>query len=243
MSKRWIGAVAAAAVLLCGCSGAGQGNGQQELPAFPGTGWEMNAQQVLDACGISRDETLVYSDYDGAPAFSVADREVLGAQAEVVNFSFVDLGTLGGATAEDAGQEVLAQVTVVYPAGTDMAAVADALDDLYPDTALEELTLYPLYNPLNADGLYQKAMTASDQCRLWGSETVGEALGEADAAAFREGWPAWLPGMTAADWDSFADSARLVTVVCEDSDQGLTLQFDGYNLAVCRYLQAQQPGA
>lgn len=136
MSKRWIGAVAAAAVLLCGCSGAGQGNGQQELPAFPGTGtgWEMNAQQVLDACGISRDETLVYSDYDGAPAFSVADREVLGAQAELVNFSFVDLGVLGGATAEDAGQEVLAQVTVVYPAGTDMAAVADALDDLYPPT-------------------------------------------------------------------------------------------------------------
>lgn len=150
---------------------------------------------------------------------------------------------LGGATAEDAGQEVLAQVTVVYPAGADMAAVADALDDLYPDTALEELTLYPLYNPLNADGLYQKAMTASDQCRLWGSETVGEALGEADAAAFREGWPAWLPGMTAADWDSFADSARLVTVVCEDSGQGPTLQFDGYNLAVWRYLQAQQPGA
>ena len=70
-------------LLLCACTRVG------EAPAldFPQTQWDMNAQGVMDAWGVTPDEVQNYSAEGRAVSFTLAGCTVFGAQAESVTFS------------------------------------------------------------------------------------------------------------------------------------------------------------
>lgn len=231
-------------VLFGACSPAGSGGGKENL-AFPDTTWEMNMDEVMAVYGVTAEETQACSEAGRGPAFTLGDREVFGQKAQSVAFSFVNLKLDESRDLQSfdeesmGGQEVLAQVWVMYPAGTDMTKVAEELDKLYGGSSLSEVTLYPLYNALDTGELQEKKEQASDTLKIWGTDTVGTAIGEEDAGFFRENWPIYQTGMKAEDWDDFSQNARFVTVLCVDDESAPYVQFDAYNLAVYEELKAQ----
>lgn len=230
-----------AAVLLAGCAPAASGGAGEDL-AFPQTRWDMNAQEVMEAYDLTEGD-VNYSQAERSSAFALHDCDVLGAQATTVSFSFInlegeDLQTFDPQTM--GGKEVLAMVTVLYPAGTDMAPVVAELEKMYPDDARQEVWHFPMYTALDTDGLQGQQDTASDNCKLWASETVAERLDGQDTAFFRENWPRYLPGLTEDSWEEFSRQARLVTVVCHTDGEAPYLQFDAYPMAVYNALCAQQ---
>lgn len=230
-------------LLLCACTRAG------EAPAldFPQTQWEMNAQGVMDAWGVTPDEVQNYSAEGRAVSFTLAGCTVFGAQAESVTFSFINLALDESGDIQQfdeaamAGEEVLAGITVQYPQGTDTEKLAAALKAQYGEP-LPELTLYPLYNALGA-GMAAEEKQASGTQQLWGGATVESQLSGQDAAFFRQNWPVYLPGMeTEQDWEQFSQNGRMVTLVADLNETAPLLQFDAYNLAVYRQLAARLGG-
>ena len=235
--------VSAAMLLFCACSGAKSGQSLREGTAlsFPGTNWNMNMDEVMNACGFTDADDLQVSDDDCAPAFLVSDREVFGETATTLSFSFVNLKAVAqdSETASAPGEEVLAGVTVIYPAGADLEKVRQQLDSLYGKSALNEITVFSPYSPLDSDTLSGQKQTASDTTALWGTPALSSEIGGKDKASFQEKWPAFQPGLTAEDWESFSDEARFVTIVCEEGEEFSSVQFYAYNLNVYNELSAQ----
>lgn len=228
-----------AVLLLCACSQAGAAT-----PEFPKTQWGTSEQEVMEAWGVTQDEVQDYGAQGRASSFAVADCTVFGAQAENVTFSFINLaldesGDIGQFDeAAMAGQEVLAGVSVLYPAGTDTEKVVAELTEQYGEP-LPELTLYPLYNALGS-GMPAEEKQTSDTQWLWGGATVESQLSGQDADLYRQNWPTYRPDMAAEqDWEQFAQNARVVTVVASLDEEGLLVQFDAYDLAVYRELAAR----
>lgn len=245
--KKWFCVIVSAVlltVLLCACSAAGNGAKGTDL-AFPDTGWEMNAEEVMAAYGITAEEAQADSGAGRSVAFTLADREMFGQQAQTIAFAFINLKLDESRDLQNfdpesmGGQEVLAQVLVLYPAGTDMTKVAEELDKLYGGSSLSEVSLYPLYTALDTGALQEKKEQASDTLKIWGTDPVGTAIGEEDAEFFRENWPIYQTDMRAEDWDDFSQKARFVTVLCVDDENAPYVQFDAYNLAVYEELNAQ----
>lgn len=231
-----------AAALLGGC---GPQGGDPDLE-FPQTGWEMNAEQVMEAWGTTPEEVGNRTAAGRGTTFTLTDREVFGSQAEQITFSFLNLkpGETGDLQQFDAealaGQEVLVGVWVQYPAGTDAQAVTDALNARYGDAALTELTVYPLFSALDT-GAAAETLKADDTRKLWGSAPVASRLTDANTEFCRENWPLYRTELkTDADWDAFASQGRLVTIVCEQQQEGLSVWFNAYDLAVCNELTARQ---
>lgn len=212
---------------------------------FPQTNWEMNAEQVMDAWDVTPEEAQSQTSAGRATSFTVTDREVFGTPAAQVTFSFINL-KLG--EAEDlqefdagalAGQEVLAGVQVRYPAGTDMDTVVAALDEQYSGASLTELTQYPLFSALDT-GTAQP-LEASETQKLWGSAPIADWLADGDTNYYRTNWPVYRTALAAdVDWATFARQGRMVTIVCEQTDDGLSVRFDAYDLAVYHELTARQ---
>lgn len=245
--KKWLCVILSAVlltVLLGACSLAGSG-GEKENLAFPDTAWEMNMEEVMAAYGVTAEAAQIYSDAGRSPAFTLGERDAFGEKAQTVTFSFINLkldesrDLQSFDQASMGGQEVLAEVTVRYPAGTDMTKVEKELNKLYGGSSLSEVTLYPLYNPLDTGELLEQKEAASDTLKLWGTDTVGTAVGEADAGFFRENWPIYQTDMKAEDWDNFSRQARFVTIRCVSEEDGPYVQFNAYNLAVYEELKAQ----
>lgn len=240
--KKWMVVLLTVAALLSACAQVPGAGGEGEPLNFPGTRWDMNVEEVMAAYDLEESD-VTYSDAERAQAFAISDRDVLGARATTVSFSFInlegqDLQTFDPQTMD--GKEVLAMVTVLYPAGTDMAPVVAELERLYPDNAREEVWRFPVYMALDSEALQGQNDKASDSCKLWGSDTVAERIGEKNAAFFRENWPRYLPCVTEETWEEFSQKARLVTAVCYTDDQAPYLQFDAYPLAVYNVLEAQR---
>lgn len=242
--KKLLCVMASAAMLLfCACSGAKSGQSLRDGTAlsFPGTNWNMNMDEVMNACSFADADDLQVSDDDCAPAFSVSDREVFGETAMTLSFSFIDLKAVAqdsGAPAAP-GEEVLAGVTVIYPAGTDLQKVRQELDSLYGKSALNEITVFSPYSPLDSDTLSDQKQTASDTTALWGTKVLSSEIGDEDKAGFQEKWPAFQPGLSPEDWEAFSDEARFVTIVCEEGEEFSYVQFYAYNLNVYNELSAQ----
>lgn len=245
--KKRICALLATAVLLSSCGAAqnGQATEGAEL-VFPQTRWDMNREQVMEACGVTEGDTLTYSGEGRGTYFSLGDYEIFGAQAEMVSFSFINLklGESGDLQTFDEesldGQEVLAAVYVQYPAGTDMTQVQAEMDKLYGDYSLPEVTQFPLYSALDTGTLNAQTLTESDTQKVWGSDTVAARLGEQDASFFRENWPTYQPDMTVDDWEMFSGQARLVTVVGDFGAENPSVRFDAYPMAVYLELASRQ---
>ncbi|WP_302200018.1 hypothetical protein [uncultured Gemmiger sp.] len=245
--KKQICTLLGMAVLLssCGAAQTGQASEGAEL-AFPQTRWDMNRQQVMEACGVTEEDTLTYSGEGRGTYFSLGDYEIFGARAEMVSFSFINLklGESGDLLTFDEesldGQEVLAAVYVQYPAGTDMTQVQAEMDKLYGDFSLPEITQFPMYSTLDTGTLNAQKVAESDTQKVWGTDTVAARLGEGDASFFRENWPLYQPDMTVDDWETFSGQARLVTVVGDFSEQNPSIRFDAYPMAVYRELESRQ---
>lgn len=245
--KKRICALLATAVLLSSCGAAqnGQATEGAEL-VFPQTRWDMNREQVMEACGVTEGETLTYSGEGRGTYFSLGDYEIFGTRAEMVSFSFINLklGESGDLQTFDEesldGQEVLAAVYVQYPAGTDMTQVQAEMDKPYGDYSLPEVTQFPLYSALDTGTLNAQTLTESDTQKVWGSDTVAARLGEEDASFFRENWPTYQPDMTVDDWEMFSGQARLVTVVGDFGAENPSVRFDAYPMAVYQELASRQ---
>ena len=235
--KKLLCVMASAAMLLfCACSSSKPEKDLQDgtALAFPGTNWNMNMDEVIRACGFEDADDLQMLPDDYAPAFLLSDREVFGETATTLNFSFIDLDALAqdSGKATSSGEEVLASVTIVYPASADMEKVRQELDSLYGKSSLDEVTVFSLYNPLDSDTLSSRKLEVSDTISVWGTPTLSSEIGDENKAIFQENWPAFQPGLASEDWDSFSDDARFVTIVCEEGDDSSTLQFYAYNLNV-----------
>ena len=205
---------------------------------FPKTEWDMSAEDVLKAYGITKEEADYYEESGRSIVISLKNQKVFGEKAETVLFGFLNL-ELGEdkdisqfEEEELDGDELLCAVTVMYPKDADMEKVQKELEKQYGKYKLSDMQEFSFYNALGEDTLSVSEYEESDTLKLWGDETIENAIGEKDTAFFRENWPYYVPNLDESQWEEFSRNGHLVTVSMAKEEENKTVNFNGYNLAV-----------
>ena len=234
------------AFALCGCEKSGESRPSDSLPLeFPDTQWDMTMSEVMDALGVTQEDTVSYSEEGRGPYFIVENRDVFGQTASTVNFSFINLKLDDSKDLEEfdeetmGGNEVLNLVNVIYPAGTDMDPVVEELKELYGEDTLSEITLYSPTDLFGTGGLAGIDRAESETMQLWGNAPVVSAVEEEDRSYFQENWSYYVFGLNEDTWDAFSEKGRMVTISCSTDPDNPYVQFNAYNLAVYNELKAQ----
>ncbi len=246
MKKKGFFVVMAAAVMfLCACSreqdpaeaeehtdSADSSGGEEyaEYLQFPDSAWGMTLEEVLDAYGITRDDTDLLEEGDTGSAFAVSGREVFGEEASRILFQFID-------PEKGNGEPKLCAAEISYPDDADMENVLKEMEKAYGDT-LPDVRIFSMFDSLDSGGIPQNDYIEAEDLKLWGSCTVGEAVPEEQKDDFGELWEELQTGLTADNWESFSNEARLATAVWSaGSEEFQTLEkngvkFDAYNYIV-----------
>lgn len=211
-------------LLLCSC-GTSKNTAYLE---FPQTTWGMSAQEVLDAYGITKEDTAAYEEGERNTYFMLKDQELFGEKTANIAFNFLDLGS---------GRQELCAVRVFYAEDADMNKVLAKMEKTYGDT-IPELTSYFLLSPLGDGILTPSEYTESEHLKLWGSSTLKETISEEEMQNYAPLWEEHQPGLDADSWQEFSENVRLVHVTWND-DERPGLDFDAYNLAVYNELTRQ----
>lgn len=232
--------------LLCACETNEKSRPSDNLPMeFPDTKWDMTMSEVMEAYGITQDDTVSYSDEGRGPFFIVENREVFGQTASSVSFSFINLKMDDTKNLQEfdeemmSGQEVLNLVNVFYPAGTDMEPVVEELKQRYGEDTLSEITLYSPTDLPGSGGLAGVEREKSETLLLWGNSSVASAVEKEDRPYFQENWSYFVSGLDEDTWDEFSEKGRMVTICCFTDTENPYIQFNAYNLAVYNELKAQ----
>lgn len=219
--------------------------GEKQDMEFPKTEWDMSAEDVLKAYGVTKEGADYYEESGRAIAFSLKDQEVFGETAEAVLFGFlnIELGEDKDIRQFDEeeldGDEVLCAVTVMYPQGTDMEKVQKEMEKQYGKYKLSHMQEYAFYNALGEDGLGINEWEESDTFKLWGNETIEKVIGEKDMAVFQEKWSYYMPNLDESQWEKFSQNGHLVSAFLRKDGDNPQVSFNAYNLAVYEEIEEE----
>lgn len=213
-----------AVVFLCSC---GKKEDIDRL-VLPKTTWGMSVQEVLDAYGITKEDTIMYEEMHRAVSFGLEDYELFGKAAFRTWFSFVD--TMNNGNMELGG------ITVQFSEDTDMEHVLDNMKKAYGKTVPE----FKVYHGMQVfDTLDGEEYTDSDSLKLWASRPVADFIPEKEYKEYGALWKDHLSTLNEENWDEFAREARMVTVACWYNASGNQISFDAYNLLIFNELKKQ----
>lgn len=237
--KKKLAFVLGSILLLSSC---GQAEEKRNLE-FPNTEWDMSAEEVLKACGVTKEEADFYEESNRSIVFSLKKEEIFGETAEAVHFGFLnlELGTdkdIRSFDEEADGDEVLCAVAVVYPKDTDMETVQKEMEKQYGKYAISNMQEFSFYNALGEEKLSISEYEESDTLKLWGSETIEKAIGEKDVTLFQENGVYYMPNLDESQWEDFSKNGRLVTISMVKDGENPTVNFNAYNLAVYEEIES-----
>ncbi len=237
--------------VLCSCGNSQESESSAEDPElnFPKTTWNMSSPEVMDAYSVTEDDVNGYYSAGRSISFAIPDLEIFGEQSASAHFSFINLSLGASQNMQDFdeasadGKEVLASVTVAYPAGTDMEHVVKEMNQLYGKQSLSEISVFSLYDPLGTNTLYEQQEKETDTQKVWGNDTVASRISPDQLSFFRENWPIYQSNMTEDDWETFSEKGRMVTILCSMDQKTPYIQFEAYNLAVYHELEKRNSSA
>lgn len=212
--------------------------GEKQNLEFPKTEWDMSAEEVLKACGVTKEEADQYEEGGRSIVISLKNQEVFGEKAETVLFGFlnIELGEDKDIRQFDEeeldGDEILCAVTVMYPKDADMEKVQKEMEKQYGKYKLSNMQEFSFYNALGEDALAISEYEESDTLKLWGNETIEKAIGEKDVTLFQENWPYYMPNLDENQWEDFSQNGHLVSVSLVKDGENPMVNFNAYNLAV-----------
>lgn len=115
--------------------------GETQNLEFPKTGWDMSAEDVLKAYGITKEEADYYEESGRSIVISLKNQEVFGEKAETVLFGFLNLELgedkdIRRFEEESDGDEILCAVTAMYPKDADMETVQKEMETSYEKSSI-----------------------------------------------------------------------------------------------------------
>lgn len=257
--KKFVSIVLFMSFILCSCS-------RKQSAAdvvFPGTTWEMNMKQVMDALHLQDEEiSYVFSDRSGS-MFHTEGYELFGTKTKSIDFQFLDYEEckVSNETAELEGrvyegqelfgkkqydlddsllrladQHRLAEVIATYPADTDMGQVLEKMKKMYGDT-ISEITLYEVYTAMPP-----KEYTDSEQVKIWAADPVASVIPAEESDSYRDGWKQYIKDIDEqewAEWGRFSSDARMQWILWLDEKDNQKLMFMGVNAGIYQTLQEQ----
>lgn len=210
---------------LCSCSN----KETAEHLEFPETVWGMSMDEILDAYGVTYDETTSRNESEKAPGFAIEGQELFGQRTSKMIFNFIDL--------KDDGTYGLCGVKVIYPETAAMESVLDEMQEMYGETVLK-LRIYDLYQVME-ESITEIKYEDSEHVKLWADTLIADVIPGGEVENYKNLWKDYQPRLNDDNWETFSQNANLVTVVWSNEDGMNMLSFHAYNLLVYEQVKSQ----
>ncbi len=263
--KKWtIMILLICSLFLCSCS---EKQLYQNLE-FPGTSWEMNIRDVLNALNIKKEDLSTASiSVEGiSSTLQLEGYELFGAKTKYLGFSFFDFTKFAEDWPErndtayynlldeqqnDSKERFLDQIAhhkflgilVTYPKHMDMDKVITEMKKIY-GKPLPNLTLYEDNGSFHFSPK-PKEYKDSEQIKVWGSDCIAAFIPKNESEAYRNAWKKYYihKGMVDAEngvtWNTFTKTARMQSILCQNEKDCKQLLYNSYNACVYRTLYSQ----